>query len=442
MDSRPRLTALLAAVVAVACGPSSAPGEADSPWVGTITTEGNVTTVINESGSVWGGAATLVEELSIGVEIGEDPYMLGNVSGIAVRNGQIYILDSAEPAVRVYDERGTHLRDIGRGGQGPGEFGTGFSGPVGIAFDDAGNLYVHARSKIEIFTADGELLDTWSLDRARSRERGVSLVVPRQGLVLLGERIRCGERIFSRCGIAVRTIEEGSLSDTAEPLPDLGYKASDVAVERSYAGGISWAFSTPPFVPERVWTIGPQGDVVVGRADRYEFERHYVDGTVSVVSRYWDPVPVRSEEADWYLRKERLGSSREGANYIGTYDLDDGLPDAKPAFREFVSTQDGGMWLVRAGPGERLAGCAEGTTDWPEMNRHPCWRDTAIVDAFDADGRYLGTVSLPAIFDSGPSPLQMSNLDPFIHGTQVLVAVEDEAGTIMVKRYRLVLPGE
>ena len=39
----------------------------DGTWVGTITTEGNVTTVINEAGSVWGGAATLVEEASIGV---------------------------------------------------------------------------------------------------------------------------------------------------------------------------------------------------------------------------------------------------------------------------------------------------------------------------------------------------------------------------------------
>ena len=31
---------------------------------------------------------------------------------------------------------------------------------------------------------------------------------------------------------------------------------------------------------------------------------------------------------------------------------------------------------------------------------------------------------------------------PWIKGRTVIAAIEDEAGTIMVKRYRLVLPGE
>ena len=70
---------LMLALLAAGCGaPDSAP-DTTGAWVGTITTEGNVTTVINESGSVWGGTATLVEEASIGVEIGEDPYMFGRV---------------------------------------------------------------------------------------------------------------------------------------------------------------------------------------------------------------------------------------------------------------------------------------------------------------------------------------------------------------------------
>ncbi len=44
-----------------ACSPPEPEGAADGTWVGTITTEGNVTTVVNESGSVWGGTARLVE---------------------------------------------------------------------------------------------------------------------------------------------------------------------------------------------------------------------------------------------------------------------------------------------------------------------------------------------------------------------------------------------
>jgi len=67
---------LLAA--AVACGGGDAGTSFDPAWVGTITTEDKVTTVINESGSVWGGTATLVEEASIGVETGAPEYMFGS----------------------------------------------------------------------------------------------------------------------------------------------------------------------------------------------------------------------------------------------------------------------------------------------------------------------------------------------------------------------------
>ena len=48
---------LVLGALAARCGaPDSSPAPAGN-WVGTITTEGDVTTVINESGSVWGGTA-------------------------------------------------------------------------------------------------------------------------------------------------------------------------------------------------------------------------------------------------------------------------------------------------------------------------------------------------------------------------------------------------
>ena len=58
----------------------------------------------------------------------------------------------------------------------------------------------------------------------------------------------------------------------------------------------------------------------------------------------------------------------------------------------------------------------------------------AVSRARRAEGRYLGEVSVPPNFSLEPLP--------FIGGTDVIARVEDEAGTIMVKRYRLVLPGE
>ena len=84
------LLGLAAATALVACARSESPDSpSDGAWVGTITTEGHVTTVINESGSVWGGMAELVEELSIGVEAGPDEYLFGDVEGIAVEESRV-----------------------------------------------------------------------------------------------------------------------------------------------------------------------------------------------------------------------------------------------------------------------------------------------------------------------------------------------------------------
>ena len=47
--------AVFAGVSGAGCGSSAPPAATAGEWVGTITTEGNVTTVANESGSVWGG---------------------------------------------------------------------------------------------------------------------------------------------------------------------------------------------------------------------------------------------------------------------------------------------------------------------------------------------------------------------------------------------------
>ena len=89
------LVAALALVLTGCSAGEQANDTADGTWVGTITTEGNVTTVINESRSVWGGTATLVEELSIGVEASKETYMVGQ--------------DASPPLLRVYGASGGEL---------------------------------------------------------------------------------------------------------------------------------------------------------------------------------------------------------------------------------------------------------------------------------------------------------------------------------------------
>jgi hypothetical protein len=57
-----------------------------------------------------------------------------------------------------------------------------------------------------------------------------------------------------------------------------------------------------------------------------------------------------------------------------------------------------------------------------------------IIDAFDGEGRYLGEVDF-----GGRMPIPSRSV---VIGGSLITESQDEAGTIIVKRHRLVLPGE
>lgn len=67
----------------------------------------------------------------------------------------------------------------------------------------------------------------------------------------------------------------------------------------------------------------------------------------------------------------------------------------------------------------------------------PCWRETTTWDVFDEEGRFLGDAELPEGTQMFPPPYVRGDL--FL--AAYLAAYMDEVGTVMVKRYRIVLPG-
>ena len=109
----------LALVAVAACGGGD---RSEAPRV-TRETVGDTTVVRTESGSAWGATRMLVPTVAIGVLEGEDAYMFGSVRAIAVApDERIFVLDAQVPAVRLYSADGGHLRDVGRPGEGPGEY--------------------------------------------------------------------------------------------------------------------------------------------------------------------------------------------------------------------------------------------------------------------------------------------------------------------------------
>ncbi|MGD8329777.1 MAG: 6-bladed beta-propeller [Acidobacteriota bacterium] len=406
------LTVAAIAVLAVAC--SSAPDEetaAADEWVGTITAEGNVTTVVNESGSVWGGDVSLIEATSIGVESGEDEYMLGAPEGVWATDDRIYVLDSQVPVLRVYDHTGTHVMDIGREGQGPGEF----TFPSGVAVTDAGDILVVENSlQVDVFAPDGTPKDTWN--------SGSPMQVYMPQMIILGFDNQVWVPYIQRDPVRfghAQLDEEGMAGETTFP-PELEWDQQCVTYTRR---GNQQRYCGIPFWPSPANALMLDGSWVVGVSSDYAFEIHRTDGTLLRVQRYWEPVPVTAEEAAY--RKQQtteLVRERMGAGPDWTWNGPE-IPDHKPAYVQLFPDRNGRIWVLREQRSELTTECSE---DQPE-----CWLPQGYwLDAFDIDGRFLGSVTLT----------QRPN-STFIDGSTILSSEMDATGTFVVKKYRVVLPG-
>jgi hypothetical protein len=409
MNARRVVATFVAVFALAACATQEDDAEIDGTWVGTITTEGNVTTVVNESGSVWGGTAKLVEEASIGVEAGEDAYMFGNVMGLGVGDGRIFVLDSQVHRVRVYDLSGAHVRDLGNEGDGPGEFRS----PAGLAVGHRVFVRDSQIGRITVYDTDGELIDTWPIMPYFSARPQVATTADQLYVPYTGGMAPWGSEGQAGSLLPYPEAPERPPRMTAV-RPDGAHYARDV-----------------PFWPLPVYAMSPTGETIHGAGDAYRFTVLRQDGTELHVETGAVPVMVADAEAAWH----RAGVTAYLRLAEETWQWDGPeIPETKPAFSEFVPAVSGEVWVVRPGPGYEDTDCEP--YGYGLEAPDTCWKETRIVDAFAADGRYLGAVDIP-------DELRLdAQRRPYIRGDMVVGVVEDDAGTIMVKRYRLVLPGD
>ena len=90
-------------------------------------------------------------------ERGAEPGKLNVPTNIALdKEGDLYVVDTGNFRVQVFDPDGKHIKNIGQAGDKPGSF----SRPKGIALDSEDNIYVvdAAIENFQIFNKEGQLL--------------------------------------------------------------------------------------------------------------------------------------------------------------------------------------------------------------------------------------------------------------------------------------------
>ena len=405
-----------------------------------------VETVRTVSGSRWGGEGQLVEELSIGVDIGDEPYLFGAITAAWATEDRIYIVDSQVPAVRAFDLEGNYLFDIGNQGQGPGEYGQ----PVAMAVTGDGRILVTdvQGGHLNIFDSEGNAVDDWGLGSPMAA-MGLEISYDAEIFTRVLEMPDMTSGVSFEVRMGMQAVGPDGL--VGEPIfpPPIEYEPPTVAVDIM---GNSRQMAILPFTPSYEWVMAPGGEMIVGVGNEYRFEIHTPAGSTMIVEKNWDPVAVDPGEVAFRADMAVSNFRRMAPDF----QLDESkVPAHKAAFTRFRADRSGRVWVVRQGPSRPDPDCTEiggsstgmrmmisagggggdvristGGMGGDEEYDGECWANTYLFDVFElTTGEFLGTL---------PAPEQGFNIPLFVDGDTVLASVTDTLGITRLKKYRLV----
>lgn len=308
-----------------------------------------------------------VEEVRIGKIDGDEEVVFGAINHISVGDeGQIYVSDSQVPIIRMYDNEGNFLGNIGREGKGPGEY-LGVGGmktlPDGVlAIWDGGN------QRLTTYEPDGTFREHFPL-QAQLHSADIFEVDKASNFYI---------RIVTRSGPDVPNWEygwvkvnhEGTIKDTLQVPPDLNdYPLTFVLFT---ASGDAHAF-----IEEEMFALSPLGYLITGQNSEYNITLHKPDGEISI-HREYDPVPVTDEE------------NIQWKNWVDYYNVDHQVPDIKPPFKKIMTDMQGRIWIwryVEAIYTEENIG--------PHFGPKSNWWEPPTFDVYNPDGSFYARVELP-----------------------------------------------
>ena len=234
-------------------------------------------------------------------EIGTDPGQFNHPRGVAVGpEGNVYVVDSDNHRVQVFDHDGTFLRewgsncnlDDGHGcvdpdGAGPLEYGDGqFREPWGVAVDAAGLVYVTDtwNHRIQVFDADGTFLTKWGMYGQTSTASGI---------------------FYGPRDVAVDASGQVFVSDTGNKRIIVYDRHGSLLYQWGGSGVVPGSFEEPVGI-----ALDAEGNVYV--ADTWNQRVQVFDGGYGFV-REW---PVEAWYGDSVVNKPYLAVDGQGRVYI------------------------------------------------------------------------------------------------------------------------------
>jgi hypothetical protein len=409
-------------ILVVACS-SGEGGASGRGWEAVYDTLGDTVVVRTVSGSVWGDTADLIPEVRIGRFDGPEEYVFGQVNSLAMgQDGTIYVMDRQVPALRVYEPDGTYRTTFGRAGGGPGEYNRP-DGGLSVLSDGRVLLRDPANARIQVYSPQGESLDTWRIrgNFSTSSRMMVDTLDRAYQIVLLDPEadVRDWE-----IGLA-QVLPDGSPGDTLR-RPDTGYESPHIEARHESDDGSSVSINDVPFSPGEHSTLTRYGYWIHGISTDYTLTLLKPGGPLRI-ERSYESIPVqrgeKAEEEAFATRSMRFTDPNWRWNGPP-------IPDHKPPYKDFYPGEDGTIWVRVSQPGVKGEDPAYDPADPDAIPDE--WHEPALFDVFDDQGRYLGAVRTPEGFSVSPTPLFTTEW--------VLATVRDEFDVQSVIRFRVAVP--
>ena len=339
---------------------------------------------------------------AIGAMEGADWETFGDVAQVAFdARDNLYVLDRGNHRVLVFDAQGKFVRQLGKQGSGPGEFGA----PNGIAIEPDGRVIVAdaAHRNYTIFRPDGELERTVPYHQGaggmifrsiQGHPRGGVLVEP-AGLRVTPE----GPQAYD--SLPVLWIRPGA--DNADPVQLAAVPAPETRVSRSGSlGEMRVQFRGPPvFTPQLRWGPLPDGGLALAYETGYRVHITGPDGKVQrVIERPFRPRKVTEKDKE-RARERRREQLERGIGIVrviteggrSATSIGGRLPEEQIkqnlANMEFAETIPV-IFGMRTDPLGRI---------WVHRTAEKEY-EPGPIDLIAADGRYIGTLQGQAMPDA------------------------------------------
>ncbi|MFO7981291.1 MAG: 6-bladed beta-propeller [Candidatus Aminicenantes bacterium] len=250
----------------------------DSEWKGNIKIQDGVTIVENPMEPMYSGdVLELEEDLVIGEKEGPEEYMFSEVRDIDVDSEEnIYVLDSKETHIQVFDKDGAYLRTIGQKGQGPGEM------------QSARSISITPKNEILISDWSGRALHFFSLEGIFLKSLNL------KGMLWFLKPVADSQNHI----VAGYTVMDQTVTGYLKIFnPDLTEKKT------IYSYQIAQYPKVNPFFAQCFWQIDSHDHIIWGYNDIYEIQYLKPDGSLFMkIIKEYDPVRITEQEKIEYYK--------------------------------------------------------------------------------------------------------------------------------------------